>query len=180
MLSLAENIPEKEAAELVKSALDDGRAYEKMKEWIAVQGGDPAHIECPSLFPESSVIAPFYSEEEGYLCRMDAEQIGLASLLLGAGRSEKDGKIDHSAGILLKKKPGEFVKTGEVLALFHISAPSPPEGCRKSVFFGFDLRQGSATEKTADLYRDSIKDQRQRKVVGNFGVPVGLRPTPCQ
>lgn len=121
MLSLAENIPEKEAAELVKSALDDGRAYEKMKEWIAVQGGDPAYIECPSLFPESSVIAPFYSEKEGYLCRMDAEQIGLASLLLGAGRFEKDGKIDHSAGILLKKKPGEFVKTGEVLALFHTS-----------------------------------------------------------
>lgn len=121
MLSLSENIPEKEAAALAEGALDDGRAYEKMKEWIAAQGGDPAYIERPSLFPESSVVFPFCSEKEGYLCRMDAERIGRASLFLGAGRFEKDGPIDHAAGILLKKKPGEFVKTGETLALFHTS-----------------------------------------------------------
>ncbi len=108
--------PEK-SAEKVRQALDSGSAMETMSRWVAAQGGDPDF----NHLPEASVQVPVTADRDGWLVHMDAEKIGVASSLLGAGRMTKDDVIDHAAGIVLEKKTGDFVKAGEVLAWLHTS-----------------------------------------------------------
>ena len=62
---------------------------------------------------------PVQALHDGWITHMDAEQVGIASSLLGAGRMTKEDAIDHAAGIVLEKKTGDFVKAGEVLAWLH-------------------------------------------------------------
>lgn len=115
MLSLALEIPTREARSLVYDTVKSGAAFEKMKEWVALQGGDAMCLEDTSLLPSASVIHEVLSDREGYITAMDAEMIGSASMILGAGRKTKDDVIDHGAGIIINAKTGDFVKAGDVL-----------------------------------------------------------------
>ncbi len=119
MIALVKNISYEESRALVSEAIDSGKAYEKMKEWIAVQGGDVSYIVDSSLFPESSIKVNVYAEKTGYIVSLDAQKIGFISVMLGAGRLLKDDPIDYSAGIMMKKKTGDFVREGEIIAVLH-------------------------------------------------------------
>ncbi len=119
MVALFKEISPEEAEKEVLGALSSGAAYAKMKEWIVAQGGDSAYIDCPALFEEAAIVSSLYAEEEGYIGRMDAEKIGTAAAILGAGRISKADTIDHSAGIILKKKTGDYVKKGDLLCRMH-------------------------------------------------------------
>lgn len=101
----------------VEHTVDDGSAYKKFKEWIARQGGDIRQIEDLSLLPDAKFSLDVKAENDGFISHMDAEKIGVASLLLGAGREKKEDRIDFSAGILLKKKTGDAVSKGDTLAV---------------------------------------------------------------
>lgn len=107
------------AKRLVIESISDGSAYQKLLEWISAQGGDTAYIENPELFLKSSVISPVFSKEEGYLSSMDTQMIGSTAVLLGAGRTKMGDRIDSSAGIIIEKKTGDYVKRGDVLAYLH-------------------------------------------------------------
>ncbi len=113
-----------ESQKLVSDAIDSGKAFEKFKEWISEQGGDIKMIEDPSLLPDAPVIHEVLSPCDGYIKSMNAEDIGNASVLLGAGREDKNDIIDMSAGIVLKKKTGDYVQRGEVVATLHTSVMS--------------------------------------------------------
>jgi pyrimidine-nucleoside phosphorylase len=115
MVALVFDLPEAEATARVEEALTSGAAYEKMKEWIAAQGGDVRYIEDDTLFPTARYRREVTSPVAGYLTAMDAEAIGGVGVLLGAGRAAKEDAIDHSAGILIAKKVGDRVEKGEVL-----------------------------------------------------------------
>lgn len=119
IVKLSEGISLEEARAKVENALDSGAAYEKFKEFITAQGGKAEQIENPELLPDAkfslSVLSPF----EGYISRMNAEKIGSASVILGAGREKKDDTIDFGAGIILRKKTGDKVKEGEILATLY-------------------------------------------------------------
>ena len=115
MVALVFDLPETEAAARVEETLVSGAAYEKMKEWIAAQGGDVRYIEDDILFPTARYRREVTAPAAGYLTAMDAEAIGGVGVLLGAGRAAKEDAIDHSAGILIAKKVGDRVETGEVL-----------------------------------------------------------------
>ena len=106
---------------MAKDSLDSGKAYEKFKEWIAEQGGDISQIEDISLLPTAKYVHEIVSPCDGYIDSMNAESIGLTSVLLGAGRKNKDDVIDMSAGIVLCKKNGDKVKKCDVLAYLHTS-----------------------------------------------------------
>lgn len=123
MLSLCRNWNLAQAEAKVKEALQSGAAYEKFEEWIAAQGGDlNAFLQQRKLPCRShSIIA----KESGYITAMDAERIGVAAMLLGAGRAKKEDPIDYAAGIRLLKKTGEQVQKGEpIAALFTATAES--------------------------------------------------------
>ena len=117
LLTLCHGWSPEMAAQQVRQTLDSGSAMETMARWVAAQGGDPDF----SRLPEAPVQVPVIAERDGWLIRMNAEQIGVASSLLGAGRMTKEDRIDHSAGIVLEKKTGDFVKAGEILAWLHTS-----------------------------------------------------------
>lgn len=107
------------AKEQVVEAVESGRALRKMREWIATQGGDPEYIDHPERFPKAAHIVPIISDRDGYISRMNAEDIGSAAAILGAGRLKKEDAIDFSAGIILNKKTGDRVCGGDILAYLH-------------------------------------------------------------
>ena len=119
MASLTYGMAFEDAMTHVRDTVASGAAFAKMKEWIAAQGGDAACLEDASLFPQASVAFDVVSPREGFLARMDAEQIGMTGVLLGAGRTVKDGPIDPAAGIVLRRKTGDPVSAGETLATFY-------------------------------------------------------------
>ena len=121
MVSLSLSQPIEECRVRVKEAIDSGRAFDKMKEWIAAQGGNVAVLEDTSLLPTASVVWEVKADRDGYLAHMDTEAVGISASLLGAGRVEKDDPIDYSAGIVLQKKTGDYVRAGEILAQLHTS-----------------------------------------------------------
>ena len=113
----ADNIEECKA--LAEEAVRSGRAFEKLCAMVTAQGGDASVLK--NGFPKAPVISPLKSSADGFITHMDAEACGMASLELGAGRARKEDDIDYSAGIVLQKKVGERVKTGEALAMLHTS-----------------------------------------------------------
>ena len=109
----------------VEHAIDSAKAYETMLEWIAAQGGDIRYIRDTSLFPKAEVEFDVVCDRYGYITSMDAEQIGSASVILGAGRASKEDKIDFSAGIVLHRKTGDRVKKGDVLCTLYAGGRRP-------------------------------------------------------
>ena len=117
LLALCHGWELEEARRRVLEAIDSGKALQTMQAWIAAQGGDPDF----SKLPKADVVRPVLAERTGWLTHMDAEKVGISSSLLGAGRMKKDDAIDYAAGIVLEKKTGDYVQTGDVLAWFHTS-----------------------------------------------------------
>ncbi len=122
MVHLALGMPLTEARVQAQNALDSGTALAKLRQWIAAQGGDPAYIDDPSRFPQSTVIRPVTAGRGGYITAMHTAQIGEASMLLGAGRAKADDEIDTAAGIRILKKTGDRVEAGEPLAVLYTSS----------------------------------------------------------
>ncbi len=119
IVSLSKNTSIEEARILTEDALSSGKAFEKFKEWISSQGGKIEWIENPDLFPKAPHKFEIKAEKDGYISKMDAESIGIASVILGAGRETKEDTIDMSAGIVLNKKTGDRVEKGETLATLY-------------------------------------------------------------
>lgn len=96
-----------------------GRALNKFKELIIVQGGNPDFIDDFDLLPQAKYNIGVKSDEEGYINSVNAEKVGLAAMMLGAGRKTKDDLIHYSAGITLIKKIGDKVEKNEDLCILH-------------------------------------------------------------
>lgn len=124
MVYLCTGKPKDECKEMVLGAIKDGSALAKLRQMVAAQGGDVARIDDTELFPKAPVIVDIKADKSGYIKHMDAEKIGISSVILGAGREKKGDPIDFSAGIMLFKKTCDFVKEGDVIAQFHTSDSS--------------------------------------------------------
>ena len=103
----------------VKEALENGSALQKLMEMVEAQGGDSEVIKDVSKFEKASIKKEVLSPYDGYISFMDTKECGIASCILGAGRETKEDEIDYSAGIILKKKTGDKIKKGDVLAIFY-------------------------------------------------------------
>ena len=104
---------------MAKKSIEDGSALNKLREMITAQGGNADVIDNSGAFKQPKFNVDIISERDGYISRMDAERVGIASVILGAGREKKEDPIDPSAGIILKKKTGDSVSKGDVLATFY-------------------------------------------------------------
>jgi pyrimidine-nucleoside phosphorylase len=109
----------KSARKMIQGALDDGRGFDKLKELVLNQEGDPSYVEYPEKFPLAPVIADVVAPREGYLNEINAQEIGESSVEMGAGRVKKEDRIDHSVGIIVHHKVGDYVKRGDVLFTLH-------------------------------------------------------------
>ncbi len=111
------------ARALLQKTIEDGSALGKLREFIVAQEGDPRVIDDPDLLPTAPIQAQVvYEGEDGYVSAVDALGIGMASLKLGGGRATKESEVDLSVGVELKKKAGDPVKAGDVLAVVHAAS----------------------------------------------------------
>lgn len=124
LLVLADKGDYDQCMQMVKNVVADGTAFEKLCEMVEAQGGDTAVLRDTKQMVSSPVIHEVKAPFTGYISAMDTEAIGIASVMLGAGREKKEDTIDYSAGIILRKKTGDHVETGDILAVFHTSAAS--------------------------------------------------------
>ena len=119
ILCLAEKGDYATCESMAKKAIEDGSGLQMFADMVAAQGGNADWILHPENFPKAAYSYEVKAREEGYIVGVDTESYGVASLLLGAGRNTKEDVIDPTAGIILCKKTGDFVKAGETLAILY-------------------------------------------------------------
>lgn len=122
-----------EAYERLEKLIASGEAIDKFKELIKIQGGNPHVVDDIEKLPQAKYHIEVKAKTAGYINRLDAEQIGIAAMLLGAGRKTKADSIDFAAGITLNKKIGEYVEVGETLCLLHTNKENVDEGINKAL-----------------------------------------------
>ena len=137
IISAAFKLEYTEAESRCKNAISNGSALSKMKEWISMQGGDVTYIDNPEKLYISPIKVDYLSKTEGYVSEINAESVGIGSMLLGAGRKTKDDVIDLGAGIVLKSKIGHYVKKGQVLATMYTSNKDLVSQCEKMLDSAF-------------------------------------------
>ncbi|HWI53050.1 MAG TPA: pyrimidine-nucleoside phosphorylase [Symbiobacteriaceae bacterium] len=121
MLRLAGVAPDAETArKMLTRALRSGAGLNKLIELVEAQGGDPAYIRQPVKLPRAPRVVLLPAPRSGYVQRIEALEVGVAALLLGAGRETKASVIDLAVGLVLKKKVGDRVAEGEALAELHV------------------------------------------------------------
>lgn len=108
-----------EGRALLKESITSGKAFEKFCLMIKAQGGDVEYLLHPEKFEMASVIKDIVSDVEGYVSSINALEIGESSMRLGGGRATLEDVIDMSAGIVLNKKVGDYVKKGETLCTIY-------------------------------------------------------------
>ena len=111
-----------EGSNAAQELISNGRAFEKFIEIVTLQNGDTAYVKNPDKYPKSKFVQEIKSKEEGYLQNINNYEIGMASVLLGAGRTKIDDKIDPKAGIIFYPKIGDKISRGDILAELHSSS----------------------------------------------------------
>ena len=108
-----------EAREKLELSLKDGSAFETFKSFVVAQGGSEEEVLHPEKLPAAKYVDEVICMEEGYVSKIQTEEIGRISLLLGGGRETKESEIDLAVGLVLMKKHGDKVACGEALAEIH-------------------------------------------------------------
>jgi len=145
---------ETQAVEMIKSAVDSGRALAKLEEIIIAQGGDPRVLEDYSLLGTSSVKIPILAETAGYVRAIDARAIGYALVRIKAGRMKVSDTLDYGAGALLIPKIGDFLEAGEPIGEIHANNPAQAELVARLVRVAYTLSPEPVPRE--DLILDSI------------------------
>lgn len=131
MLYLAEKGTMDECRANVLRVIENGQALKTFAKMVEAQGGNESWILDPENFPSAPYSEEIKAVESGYIIGIDTEGYGIASLLLGAGRNTKEDVIDSTAGIILKKKHGDHVSKGDVIATMYSSDASAFASSRK-------------------------------------------------
>nr|WP_279017607.1 pyrimidine-nucleoside phosphorylase [Staphylococcus schleiferi] len=108
-----------EAREMLKEVIENGKALEKFKTFLSNQGGDATIVDDPSQLPTAQYQFELPAKQSGVVAEMIANEIGIASMMLGAGRQTKEDEIDLAVGLVLNKKIGDRVEEGESLLTIH-------------------------------------------------------------
>ena len=108
-----------EARLLLEENLNNGKALEKFKEFVASQGGDASVIDHPERLPQAAYQSEVLATRDGVISQINADEIGIAAMMLGAGRANKESKIDLAVGLMLRKKVGDTVKKGDSLVTIY-------------------------------------------------------------
>jgi len=110
---------EKNGRDKAEKTIRDGSAWQCFRELVTAQGGDVNYIDYPDKLPKANLIESIASPRFGYISEIDALKVGKTAVLLGAGRSKKGDSIDHSVGIVLHNKVGNWVESGDPIFTIH-------------------------------------------------------------
>lgn len=124
MLVLAGKGTLTECRAMAERTLQDGTAFVKCCQMFAAQGGDVEMVKAPDKLRKAAYSYKITARENGYIVKNDVEKIGNASVLLGAGRIQKEDSIDFAAGIVMHKKLGDMVRSGDAICTFYADDPA--------------------------------------------------------
>jgi pyrimidine-nucleoside phosphorylase len=144
-----------EAEKRVEQAIRSGAAVAKLAEVIAAQGGDARQIEQPDLLPSAAVHSMLVAPRSGYIAGIQSEQMGLASMRLGAGRFKKGEQIDHSTGFILQAKMGDYCRAGEPLVEIYARNESEAAAVREELLACYTWSDAPVT--VGPLIYDTIR-----------------------
>jgi pyrimidine-nucleoside phosphorylase/thymidine phosphorylase len=152
MIFLAKITPSLEAArELAQEKLLDGSGYRKLKEVIQAQGGNPAVLDRFELLPNATGVREITSPRAGFITGIEAQYIGLASVMIGAGRATKDDVIDPAVGVILEVKVGQRVDAGTVLCRMYYTNEEHLDEAAQLVEDAFRISNHPAEERALIL-----------------------------
>jgi pyrimidine-nucleoside phosphorylase len=140
-----------EARELAQTKLLDGSGYRKLKEVIGAQGGNPAVLDRFELLPNATGAREIASPRAGYVSAIEAEYIGLASAMIGAGRDTKEDSIDPAVGVILEVKIGQKVDAGAVLCRLYYTNEEHVEEAAQLVEDAFRISAAAPEERALIL-----------------------------
>ncbi|MEC1875756.1 pyrimidine-nucleoside phosphorylase [Bacillus subtilis] len=116
-----------EARAKLEEVMKNGKALEKFKDFLKNQGGDSSIVDDPSKLPQAAYQIDVPAKEVGVVSEIVADEIGVAAMLLGAGRATKEDEIDLAVGIMLRKKVGDKVEKGEPLVTLYANRENVDE-----------------------------------------------------
>lgn len=102
-----------EARQILENTITEGSALDRFRAMIISQGGDPRVIDDYQIMPQARYQIPYFAKHSGVIAKLTADEIGMASMLLGGGRQKADDQLDYSVGIELHRKLGDHVETGD-------------------------------------------------------------------
>lgn len=108
-----------EARKMLEEVIANGKALEVFKEFVTAQGGDASVIDDPSKLAAAKYEIPVVAKEDGFVAEIEADSIGTAAMILGAGRATKESVVDLAVGLMLHKKIGDEVKKGDTIVTIH-------------------------------------------------------------
>lgn len=155
MLVLSHMCDYETALNRVQQALDSGAALERLRLMIEAQGGDSRVINDESILIIGQFTYDVIAPQDGYIIHMNTEQCGIASVMLGAGRTVKDGPIDYSAGIVMHKKTGDAVRMGERIATLYASDESLFTNAAQTYLAAITI--GNTAPKVVDTILDIVE-----------------------
>jgi pyrimidine-nucleoside phosphorylase len=133
--------------------ISSGRALEKFRQMVELQGGDPRVIDDEKRLPQAQHSAQVLSANSGYLASMQCEQIGTACVILGGGRERKEDSVDPAVGIVLHKKVGDQVRAGEPLATIYYNAEARAERARQLIEASCDISDAAPATRRPLVHR---------------------------
>ena len=125
----------------IDEVIANGRALELLKQFIELSGGDGEVVNNYELLPTPKSVLEVFSEEEGYVTKIKAEEIGKAAMVIGAGRATKEDEVDHAVGIKLKKKVGDKVEKGDVIAEIYFNDEKNVQSSKDMVLDAYVIGQ---------------------------------------
>ena len=155
MLVLSHMCDYETALNRVQQALDSGAALERLRLMIEAQGGDSRVINDESILIIGQFTYDVIAPQDGYIIHMNTEQCGIVSVMLGAGRTVKDGLIDYSAGIVMHKKTGDAVRMGERIATLYASDESLFNNAAQTYLAAITI--GNTAPKVVDTILDVVE-----------------------
>ncbi len=127
------------AKKLAEKQISSGKALEKFRDIIIIQNGNHKVIDNYLLLPKAKETVYIKSTKTGFINSVNTRDIGIASCMLGAGRLKKEDKIDYAAGIIINKKTGDFVKSGEILAKLYFNKCKNSEFIKKMIQSSYNI-----------------------------------------
>jgi len=130
-----------------------GKAFDRFRQLVELQGGDPRVIDDPKKLPQARHTMIVSSPKNGYLTSLQCEQVGTACVILGGGRERKEDSVDPAVGIVLHKKVGDAVAPGEALATIYYNAETRALRARQLLEESFQIAASPSREKRPLIHR---------------------------
>jgi pyrimidine-nucleoside phosphorylase/thymidine phosphorylase len=140
-----------DARQVAENKLVDGSGYRKFKQVIQAQGGNPQALDKFELLPNATGMREISSPRAGYVSIINAEDIGRASTMMGAGRDQKDDRIDPAVGVILEVKVGEKIDSGSVLCRLYYTSEEHVEEAAEMVEGAFRISGQRPEERSLIL-----------------------------